>query len=139
MAAEMRCAQYGTNDEADHDSYSVRSFVFGQPIFMELGGVLPNCSVHGAPAYSSTCDNCVFNSIEHGYAEAVGRLWTQFAASGDPNRADEGGEEEEWPRIEPNARAKGTRNVVLRPDGGAAGWQGAAHEQRGGDGTARGV
>ena len=25
MAAEMRCAQYVTNDEADHDSYSVRS------------------------------------------------------------------------------------------------------------------
>ena len=25
MAAEMRCAQYGTNDEADHDSYPVRS------------------------------------------------------------------------------------------------------------------
>ena len=26
------------------------SFVFGQPIFMDLGGVLPNCSVPGAPA-----------------------------------------------------------------------------------------
>ena len=59
------------------------SFVFGQPIFMDLGGVLPNCSVPSSPYYDPTCDDCVFGALESAYAIQIGRLWTNFAATGE--------------------------------------------------------
>ena len=55
----------------------------GQPIFMNLG--YTNCSVPGWEGFSRTCLECHFNATEAGFAKAVGRLWTSFAATGDPN------------------------------------------------------
>ena len=95
-------------------------FVFGQPIFMDLGGVLPNCSVEGAPAYNPTCRDCVFNALELVYSKEVGRLWTNFASTGNPNARKgvvyEMEEEEEWPAVTVNGTV---RNVLLRPSGAA--------------------
>lgn len=91
------------------------SFVFGQPIFMNIG--YTNCSVPGWAGYDPSCLGCRFDAREAGFARSVGRLWTNFAASGDPNRrraasSSAAEDEEEWPPI-------GTdRNVYLHPTAG---------------------
>mgnify|MGYP006119062117 CR=1 FL=1 len=101
------------------------SFVFGQPIFMNIG--YTNCSARGWAGFNPTCLGCVFNRREGAFARAVGRLWTSFASLGAPtSRAkleEHGGNEEgeaedgaagglsEWPRF----GASGGRNVLLEP------------------------
>ena len=50
------------------------SFVFGQPIFMNLG--FTNCSQPGWPGYDATCRGCTFDVKEAAFARSVGRLWT---------------------------------------------------------------
>eukprot|EP00965_Chrysotila_dentata_P123239 4073224-Pleurochrysis_carterae.AAC.1 len=59
------------------------TFVFGQPIFMNIG--YTNCSVPGWDGFDPSCLGCTFDERDLGFARAVGRLWTSFAASGDPN------------------------------------------------------
>eukprot|EP00301_Raphidiophrys_heterophryoidea_P021957 c6226_g1_i1.p1 GENE.c6226_g1_i1~~c6226_g1_i1.p1 ORF type:complete len:595 (+),score=127.26 c6226_g1_i1:44-1786(+) len=59
------------------------SFVFGQPIFMNIG--YSNCSSPGWPGYDPTCLGCVFNEKEQTFANTIGTFWSNFAASGDPN------------------------------------------------------
>ena len=100
------------------------SFVFGQPIFMNLG--FTNCSQPGWPGYDATCRGCTFDVKEAAFARSVGRLWTSFASLGAPTSyrgggSDLGEEEEqdeeadrvlsEWPRF----GASGGRNVLLEP------------------------
>ena len=91
------------------------SFVFGQPIFMNIG--YTNCSVPGWSGFDRSCLDCHFNTTEAAFARAVGRLWTSFAASGDPGVREgiERGEVQEaanaeWPRF-----GAGGRNVLLHP------------------------
>lgn len=36
--------------------------------------------------YSESCLGCAFDERDAGFSSAVGRLWTNFAATGDPNR-----------------------------------------------------
>lgn len=75
------------------------SFVFGQPIFMNLG--FSNCSAPGWAGYSPTCLGCTFNPKEAAFAKTMGRLWTSFAA----------GKASEWPAF----GASGGQNVLLQP------------------------
>lgn len=76
------------------------SFVFGQPIFMNIG--YTNCSAPGWAGFNPTCLGCVFDDKEAQFSRAVGRLWTRFAATGDARG--------EWPRF-----GEGGRNVLLEP------------------------
>lgn len=111
------------------------SFVFGQPIFMDLGGTPAlgaplNCSVAGSPYFDRSCVDCVFSPHELGYARSVGRFWTNFGATGDPNRrsaasatdaqdaaADAHDDEDEWPRVVANSSAaRDVHTAVLRPE-----------------------
>ena len=90
-----------------------------------------NCSTPGWPGFSPSCLGCHFNETEASFAQAVGRLWTSFAATGDPaSRSVLHGPsqahaalsaEEEWPRF-----GTGGRNVLLQPQpeyGASAVWQ----------------
>jgi len=89
------------------------SFVFGMPIYMNTG--YSNCSL-----YDPSCIGCAFDEREDGFSRAVGRLWTNFAASGNPNvRAhheeaveEVAGAHDEWPSFGPS----GGRNVYLHPE-----------------------
>ena len=51
---------------------------------MNLG--YTNCSAPGWSAYSPSCLGCEFDARDAGFSAAVGRLWTNFAASGNPNQ-----------------------------------------------------
>lgn len=75
------------------------SFVFGMPIFMNIG--YSNCSAPGWPHYSPTCLGCKFDAREAGFAKTMGRLWTSFAS----------GAVSEWPRF----GESGGRNIYLHP------------------------
>ena len=82
------------------------SFVFGQPIKMNLG--YTNCSEPG-PTYDKSCLGCAFDATEAAFAKKVGQFWTNFAASGDPNKRGGSDALGEWPR------AAEDRNIVLEP------------------------
>ena len=83
------------------------TFVFGQPIFMEIG--YTNCSAPGWKGYSPKCTGCEFDAKEAAFAKAVGRLWTSYAATGDPNARDRvSAAEEHADATAPTAVASGT-------------------------------
>ena len=82
------------------------SFVFGQPIKMNIG--YTNCSEPG-PTFDKSCLGCAFDAREAAFAKKVGAFWTAFAASGDPNVRGATNLHGEWPRIDTG------RNVVLEP------------------------
>jgi len=75
------------------------SFVFGQPIFMNLG--FTNCSVPGWAGFDPSCLGCAFDARESGFSNTMGRLWTSFAAD----------RPSEWPKF----GASGGKNVLLEP------------------------
>ena len=67
-----------------------------------------NCSEPG-PTYDKSCLGCAFDATEAAFAKKVGQFWTNFAASGDPNKRGDGDALGEWPR------AAEDRNIVLEP------------------------
>ena len=95
---------------------------------------MPNCSVRSSPFFDPTCVGCAFDPIEEGFSRAVGRLWSSFAATGDPNArrrgrgtsggasteeggsagsaSQGGGGSDEWPRVSGTSDV----NVVLEPE-----------------------
>jgi carboxylesterase type B len=90
------------------------SFVFAQPIFMDLGGVLPNCSVRSAKAFDPSCLGCQFDTLEAGFATSVGALWSRFATQRRRSTGEYGAGE--WPAFS----ATHDVNLVLEPDRSAA-------------------
>jgi carboxylesterase type B len=82
------------------------SFVFGQPIYDEgdaPGLGYTNCSDPASAYFDPHCFTCHFDAREARFSLAVGKFWTQFAATGAPGAA--------WPAFTPTAR----KNIVLRP------------------------
>eukprot|EP00854_Cymbomonas_tetramitiformis_P021766 gene21766-26181_t len=59
------------------------SFVFGQPIKMNIG--YTNCSDPGWPGYDPSCTDCVFDAKEANFSHSMGTLWVNMAACGTPS------------------------------------------------------
>lgn len=87
------------------------SFVFGQPIKMNLG--YTNCSDPGWPGYDPSCRDCIFDAKEQSFAETMGRFWTNMASSGNPNRrkGEAAPAVEAWPAYDRESK----KNIVLKP------------------------
>ena len=84
------------------------SFVFGQPIKMNLG--FTNCSDPGWAGYDKSCEHCVFDEVEERFSYRIGAFWANVAAHGNPN-GERGlaAAADEWPRFN-----DGRKNIILR-------------------------
>ena len=83
-----------------------------------------NCSAPGWSGYSPSCRDCVFDTKEEGFSRAVGRLWTNLAASGDPGKdrytavtqEAHPPASSEWPAYRATVGPMHARNVLLVPE-----------------------